>query len=279
MAIAPGYFSTLGVPVVAGRDFNDADRNTTLDPVIINRTLAEKYFPGQDPIGRHLQTGDPRPEAPTETVIGVVGDVKYSGLDSLSTPQAYKFYASGWADFCREMFVVVRTQGEPSTFAGELRAELAAIDHSLPLANLMTMRERMGESIGEQRFRTLLLGSFAGFALVLACVGLYAVVSYSVSQRTREIGIRIALGGRPREILALLIRQALALSCIGMVVGLIAALVLMRAMRTLLFDVTPGDPVSFGIALVLLAGVAVLASYIPARRATKIDPLAALRYE
>jgi putative ABC transport system permease protein len=205
--------------------------------------------------------------------------VKYSGLDSLSTPQAYKIYASGWADFCREMFVVVRTQGEPSTFAGELRAELASIDHSLPLANLMTMRERMGESVGEQRFRTLLLGSFAGFALVLACVGLYAVVSYSVSQRTREIGIRIALGGRPGEILALLIRQALMLSCVGMVVGLIAALVLTRAMRALLFDITPGDPVSFAIALVLLAGVAVLASYIPARRATKIDPLAALRYE
>ena len=163
--------------------------------------------------------------------------------------------------------------------AGELRTELASLDHSLPLANVMTMRERMGESVGEQRFRTLLLGSFAGFALVLACIGLYAVMSYSVSQRTREIAIRIALGGQPREILALVIRQALVLSFIGMVVGLIAALVLTRTMRALLFDVTPADPISFAISLGLLAGVAVLASYIPARRATKIDPLAALRYE
>ena len=279
MAIAPGYFSTLGVPILAGRDFKDADRSTALDPIIINQTLAKKYFPGQDPIGRHLQTGDPRPEAPTETIIGVVGDVKYSGLDAPATAQAYKLYASGWADLCREMFVVVRTQAEPGSVAGELRTELASLDHNLPLANLMTMRERMGESVGEQRFRTLLLGSFAGFALVLACIGLYAVMSYSVGQRTREIGIRIALGSRPREILSLVIRQALVLSCIGMVVGLIASVVLTRAMRALLFDVTPGDPISFVISLGLLAGVAVLASYIPARRATKIDPLVALRYE
>jgi putative ABC transport system permease protein len=279
MAIAPGYFSTLGVPILAGRDFNDADRSTALDPIIINRTLAEKYFSGQDPIGRHLQTGDPRPEVPRETIIGVVGDVKYSGLDAPPTPQAYKIYASGWADLCRKMFVVVRGQAEPGTVAGELRTELASLDHNLPLANVMTMRERMGESVGEQRFRTLLLGSFAGFALVLACLGLYAVMSYSVSQRTREIGIRIALGGRPREILALVIWQALVLSCIGLVVGLFAALALTRAMRALLFDVTPADPISFGISLGLLTGVAMLASYIPARRATKIDPLAALRYE
>jgi ABC-type antimicrobial peptide transport system permease subunit len=163
--------------------------------------------------------------------------------------------------------------------AGELRTELASLDHSLPLANVMTMRDRMGESVGEQRFRTVLLGSFAGFALVLACIGLYAVMSYSVSQRTREIGIRMALGSRPSEILTLVIRQALVLSCIGMVVGLISALILTRAMRALLFDVTPADPFSFAISLGILAGVATLASYIPARRATRIDPLVALRYE
>jgi putative ABC transport system permease protein len=208
-----------------------------------------------------------------------VGDVKYSGLDARPAPQAYKIYASGWAGFCRRMFVVVRTEAEPGTVAGGLRTELASLDHNLPLANLMSMRERMGDSVGEQRFRTLLLGSFAGFALVLACLGLYAVMSYSVGQRTREIGIRIALGGRPREILALVIRQALVLSAIGMVVGLIAALVLTRAMRALLFEVTPADPMSFAISLGLLAGVAALASYIPARRATRIDPLVALRYE
>src|SRR5678815_374219 len=177
------------------------------------------------------------------------------------------------------MYVVLRTDSDPATAISGLRNELATLDRNLPLADVSTMRERMGQSVGQQRFRTLLLGSFAGFALVLACIGLYAVMSYSVSQRTREIGIRIALGGRPREILILVIRQALVLSCIGMVVGLIAAIALTRAMRALLFEVTPLDPISFAISLGLLAGVAVLASYIPARRATKIDPVAALRYE
>jgi putative ABC transport system permease protein len=279
MAIAPGYFSTLGVPILAGRDFNEADRYSKLDPIIINRTLAEKYFPGQDPIGRRLQTGDPRPEPPSETIIGVVGDVKYSGLDAPPAPQAYKLCASSWAAVCRTMFVVVGTNVDPGTVAGALRNQLALLDHNLPLASVMTMRERLGESVGEQRFRTLLLGSFAGFALLLACIGLYAVMSYSVSQRTREIGIRMALGGRRREILGLVIRQALVLSCIGMGVGLAAALALTRAMRTLLFDVAPADPLSFAISLALLGTVAVLASYIPARRATKVDPMIALRYE
>ena len=279
MAVGPGYFSTLGVPILAGRDFNDADRNNKLDPIIINRTLAEKYFPGKDPIGRRLQTGDPRPGPPSETIVGVVGDVKYSGLDSPPTPQAYKLYASGWADLSRAMFVVIRTTAEPGTVAGALRNQLMSLDHNLPLANVMTMHERLGESVGEQRFRTVLLGSFAGFALLLACLGLYAVMSYTVSQRTREVGIRMALGGRPREILVLIIRQALMLACIGIAVGIVAALALTRAMRTLLFGVTPGDPISFTVSLVLLVAVALLASYVPARRATKIDPMIALRHE
>lgn len=280
MTIGPGYFSTLGIPILAGRDFNDADRTSALDPIIINRTLAEKYFQGKDPIGRRLQTGDPRPEPPSETIVGVVGDVKYSGLDAPPTPQAYKLYTNpGWSGFSRSMFVVIRTNADPGSVAGALRNQLALLDRNIPLTGVMTMRERMGESVGEQRFRTLLLGSFAGFALLLACVGLYAVMSYTVGQRTREIGIRMALGGRPREILALVIRQALVLTCVGMAVGMVAALVLTRALRTLLFDITPADPVSFVISLALLGTVAFLASYIPARRATKVDPLIALRYE
>ena len=280
MTIGPGYFSTLGVPILGGRDFNDADRTSALDPIIINRTLAEKYFPGRDPIGRHIQTGDPRPAPPKETIVGVVGDVKYSGLGAPPAPQAYKLYTTpGWTDFSRSMFVVVRTTAAPGAVADALRTQLALLDRSIPLASVMTMRERLGESVGEQRFRTVLLGSFAAFALLLACLGLYAVMSYTVGQRTREIGIRMALGGRPREILALVIRQALVLSFVGMVVGLIAAMALTRALRTLLFDITPADPMSFAIALALLGAVALLASYIPARRATKVDPLIALRYE
>ena len=280
MAIAPGYFSTLGVPILSGRDFNAADASSALDPIIINHTLASKYFPGQDPIGRHLQTGDPRSEPPSETIIAVVGDVKYSGLGAPPSPQAYKLYSSsGWAGFSRQMFVVVRTNGSTDSAAGILRSQLAQLDRNLPLASVMTMRERLGESVGEQRFRTLLLGSFAGFALLLACLGLYAVMSFYVVQRTREIGIRIALGGHRREILTLVVRQALAVCGIGIGAGVITALVLTRALRSLLFDVAPADPISFLVSLTLLTVVAMLASCIPAYRATKIDPLVALRYE
>ncbi|HTL44746.1 MAG TPA: ABC transporter permease, partial [Vicinamibacterales bacterium] len=224
MSISPGYFTTLGVPVVAGRDFNDADQASKQDPIIINRTLAEKYFPGQNPIGRHMQTGDPRPTPPDETIIGVVGDVKYSGLDSEAAPQAYKLYnAPGWTSFSRAMFVVVRSNGEPATVMAALRNELALLDRNLPLADVATMRERMGESVGQQRFRTVLLGSFAAFALLLACFGVYAVISYSVGQRQREIGIRMALGAERGDILRMVLRQALILCGIGMGAGLIAA--------------------------------------------------------
>jgi putative ABC transport system permease protein len=280
VSVGTGYFGTLGVPILSGRDFNDSDRTSTLQPIIINRALAQKSFPGQDPNGRHLQTGDPRPDPPTETIIGVVGDVKYSGLDAPPSPQAYKLYSTpGWTSFSRAMYLVVRTSAPPSTVSGGLRRELASLDPNIPLVDVMTMRERLGESVGEQRFRTLLLGSFAGFALLLACIGLYAVMSYSVGQRTREIGIRMALGSRPREILVLVIRQALTLSCIGIAAGIVAALILTRMMRTLLFGITPADPLSFIVSLVLLTAVALLASYIPARRATKVDPMVALRYE
>ncbi len=280
MSISPGYFSTLGVPLIAGRDFNDADRDDKLKPIIINRTLAERYFHGQDPIGRHLQTGDPHPDPPDETIIGVVGDVKYSGLDSAPIPQAYKVYSGpGWAPISYSMFVVVRTKGDDAGVIAGLRRQLVSMNPNVPLANAASMREMMGESVGEQRFRTLVLGSFAGFALLLACFGIYAVMSYSVGQRTRELGIRVALGASRAELLRLVLRQALILCCAGLAVGVVAAMALTRALRTLLFGVTPSDPNSFVATVGILLAVALLASYVPARRATKVDPMVALRYE
>lgn len=278
--VSPGYFTTLRVPIIMGRDFTEADRTSQQNPIIINRTLAERYFPGQNPIGRRLQTGEPRPEPPDETVIGVVGDVKYSGLDGQSVPQAYKLYsAKNWAGFSWGMYVVLRTEGDPSGVISGLRNELATLDRNLPLADVSTMRERMGESVGQQRFRTLLLGSFAGFALLLACFGVYALISYSVAQRQREIGIRMALGAARSDILRLVLQQSLYLCALGLGVGLIAAIALARTLRSLLFGVSPGDPVSFVLTVALIAGVAVIAGYIPARRATKVDLLETLRYE
>jgi putative ABC transport system permease protein len=280
MSVSPGYFSTLGVPLLAGRDFNDGDRNNKQSPIIINRTLAERYFPGKDPIGRHLQTGDPHPDPPNETIIGVVGDMKYSGLDSAPIPQAYKVYSDpGWASFSYSLFVVLRTKTDDAGVIAGLRRQLASMDPNVALAKPASMREMMGESVGEQRFRTLVLGSFAGFALLLACFGIYAVMSYSVGQRTRELGIRVALGATRGELLGLVLRQALTLCCAGLAVGVVAAIALTRALRSLLFGVTPSDPISFVATIGILLAVALLASYIPARRATRVDPIVALRYE
>jgi putative ABC transport system permease protein len=279
-SVSPGHFTTLGVPILMGRDFTEADSTSPLHPIVINRTLAERYFPGQNPIGRRLQTGDPRPEPPDETIIGVVGDVKYSGLDGESVPQAYKLYsAPGWTGLSWGMYVVLRTEGDPATVISGLRSELATLDRNLPLADVSTMSERMGQSVGQQRFRTLLLGSFAGFALLLACFGIYALISYSVTQRQREIGIRMALGAARGDILSLVLKQSLYLCALGLCIGLVAAIALTRTLRSLLFGVSPADPVSFLLTVVLIGGVALLAGYIPARRATKVDPLTALRYE
>jgi predicted permease len=278
--VSPGYFTALGVPIIMGRDFAEADGTSPLQPIVINRTLAERYFPGQNPIGRRLQTGEPRPEPPDETIIGVVGDVKYSGLDAEPVSQAYKLYSTnGWSDFSRGMYVVLRTDSDPATAISGLRNELATLDRNLPLADVSTMRERMGQSVGQQRFRTLLLGSFAGFALLLACFGVYALISYSVAQRQREIGIRMALGAARGDILRLVLRQCLLLCALGLGVGLIAATALTRTLRSLLFGISPGDPVSFFSTVVLIGAVALFAGYIPARRAARVDPLQALRYE
>jgi putative ABC transport system permease protein len=248
--------------------------------LIINKSMADRYFPGQNLVGKRLQTGEPDPKSPWETIIGVVGDVKYSGLDSAPTPQLYVPYSEqGWASFSRGMFVIVRTKGDPLSVAPAVRSQLAALDRNLPLAHVVTMEQRVGTSLDQQRFRTLVLGAFAGLALLLASFGIYAVIAYFVEQRTREIGVRVALGATRADIVKLVIRQALTMSALGVAFGIAGALMLTRAIRSLLFAVSPSDPLSFAATIVLLIAVAMLASYVPAIRATKVDPLVALRYE
>lgn len=280
MTVSGNYFQTLGIPIIAGRTFGGSDGTAGHEVLIINRSMADRYFPGQNPVGKRLQTGEPDPKSPWETIIGVVGDVKYSGLDSAPTPQLYVPYREhGWADFSRGMFVIARTKGDPLNMVSAVRVQLAALDRNLPLANVVTMEQRVGTSLDQQRFRTLVLSAFAGLALLLASFGIYAVIAYFVEQRTREIGIRVALGATRGDILKLVVQQALTMSALGVLFGVAGALMLTRAIRSLLFAVSPSDPLSFTAMIILLIAVAILASYVPAIRATKVDPLVALRYE
>jgi putative ABC transport system permease protein len=280
MTVSSNYFQTLHVPILAGRTFNDSDRTSGRSVLIINKSMAERYFPGVDPIGKRLQTGDPDPTSPWETIIGVVGDVKYSGLDSGPTPQLYVPYSrQGWASFSEQMYLIVRAKGDPLSVVPAIRTQLAALDRNVPLARVVTMEQQMGTSLDQQRFRTLVLGAFAGLALLLASFGIYAVIAYFVEQRTREIGIRVALGATRGDIVRLVIRQALTMSAIGVAFGVAGALILTRALKSLLFSVSPTDPISFAATIALLMGIAVLASYVPALRAMKVDPMVALRYE
>jgi len=300
MTVSSSYFGTLGVPLLAGRLFNDADlvpahpavvstvpgrervpdRAPAREVIIINKSMADLYFRGQDPVGKRLQTGDPDPRSPWETIIGVVGDVKYSGLESAPTPQLYVPYSrEGWTSFSRQMYVIVRTKGDPLSMVPTVRAQLAALDRNLPLARIVTMEQQLGISLQQQRFRTIILGAFAGLAILLAGLGIYAVIAYFVEQRTREIGIRVALGATRGDIVKLVIRQALTMSALGVSFGLVGALMLTRTMRSLLFAVSPSDPLSFATTVALLIGVALLASYLPAIRAAKVNPVVALRYE
>lgn len=276
--ISPDYFRALGVPLLRGRFFTDADRITPV--LIINQTMARQYFPNQDPIGKRIQTGDPDPKASWETVVGVVGDVKYSGLDADPSPTLYVPYTEkDWTAWTRSMSVVVRTSTTPASVVSGLRQELGRLDKDLPLSQVHTMNELIDQSVVPQRFRTWLLGAFSVLALLLAAVGIYAVISQMVGQRTREIGVRMALGATRKEILGLILRQASQLALIGIAIGVVGALLLTRIMRSLLFSVSTTDPMSFAIMCALLAFIALLAGYIPATRATRVDPIVALRYE
>jgi len=273
------YFNTMKIPLLAGRDFTAQDGLKSPPVVIINQSLAKTYFPNQEPIGKRLELpfGDGTGTTKFQ-IIGVVRDVKHrTELGSEYSPELYLPYAQ--LPFLGQMSLVARTQGEPGSLAKAIQNEVAALDHEIVLSDVKTMEQYLSNAVAQPRFSALLFGLFALLALLLAAIGLYSVMAYAVSQRTREVGIRMALGAQTASVFRLMIAQGLKLTLLGVGVGLAGAFALTRLMKTLLFGVKATDPVTFAVIALLLTLVALLACYLPARRATKVDPMIALRSE
>ena len=275
--VSPGYFETMSIPLLAGRALSDHDTEKSPSVAVISETMAHRYWPGEDAIGKRFSVGRVTSDADWIQVVGVVKDVRQFELTREPRPQMYLAY--GQADFFWPEDLVVKTDVDPASMAATVRKAVWDVDKDQPVSNIRTMDDILADSIARQRFSMLLLGVFAGVALLLAAVGIYGVMSYSVAQRTHEIGIRMALGAQTSAVLKLAVGYGLKLVIIGVLIGLVAAFALTRLMSTLLFGVTATDPATFALISLLLISVAAIASYIPARRATKVDPLIALRYE
>jgi predicted permease len=272
------YFNTMSIPLVAGRGFKDADKEGAQGVVIVNETLARRFFPGRDPaqgaLGRRISFQSDA--GPWLEVVGVARDGKYWTIGE--APQLF-VYSPLAQSYSSTATLVVRAEGDPRSLANSIRAEVSKIDPALPLFDVKTMEEHMGVSLFPARVAATLLGGFGLLALLLAAMGVYGVVSYSVAQRTREIGIRLALGARARDVLRLVAGRGMALVAAGLIAGLASALVLTRFMEGVLYGVSATDTLTFTLVVLLLAAVALLACLVPARRATKVDPMVALRHE
>ncbi|HEY7183291.1 MAG TPA: ABC transporter permease [Blastocatellia bacterium] len=275
-AVTPRYFHTMGIPLLAGRDFTEQDRGAfwlgeSPWTLIVNETFARRCWPNENPIGKRFRFGD----NPFGTVIGVVGDVRYLSLEREARPAFYVSY--GHFSF-PALTIVVRASAPPEAMTAALRAQVYGLDNDLPVYNIRPMEQIVSNAAGQPRFQTLLLGLFGAAALLLAAIGIYGVMAYAVTQRTREIGVRMALGARTRDVLRHVLWQGMKLVLTGATLGLAGAFVAARALKSMLFGVSPADPLTFAAVTVFLALVAIAACWIPARRATKVDPLVALRH-
>jgi putative ABC transport system permease protein len=274
VATTPDYFRTMGIRVIAGRTFTDRDRPPAPTSAIINTALARRYFSGTDPLGKRIRFDEDNDD--WMTIVGIVADSRNMGLDEAPAPQLFLPMHVFSLPF---MNVVARSPGGVAGVASAVRAEVRALDPELPIDSVRPLNDIVHESVAEPRFRTLLLAGFAGTALLLAAIGVYGLISYSVAQRTREIGIRVALGASAGQVVGPIVREGMLLALTGVVLGAIGALAATRMIESLLFGVAPTDPVTFVAVSVLLLLVALSASYIPSRRALRIDPLTALRSE
>jgi len=274
--VSANYLEAMGIRLLRGRWFNSADVATSSPVTIINDALARRIWPGEDPLGKRLKRGLPENDTPWLEVVGVVADVKVYGFELITPMQTYVPLAqlpppSFW--------LTVRTAGDPLQSVAAVERAIHSIDKDLPVFAIRSMDQLLGSSRAQRLLTLVLLVSFAALALLLAAVGIYGVISYSVKQRTRELGIRMALGAQRGDVLKLILTQGLKLTIIGVVIGLGAAFALTRWMESLLFGVRPTDPLTFAAIVIVLLSVALLACWLPARRATKVDPLVALRSE
>lgn len=274
-----GYFRAMGIPLIKGRDFDDRDKHGSTPVIIITETFARQHFPNEEPLGKRIHPGISSFEGEESTmreIVGVVGDVRNRGLNT--EPRAAYYVPQTQVPFS-QMVGVVKTTSEPRTFIPGVTKEVAAMDQDIPVFGVKSMEEYLSSSVAAPRFSTTLLSIFAAVALVLTIVGLYGVMSYSVAQRTNEIGIRLALGAQTRDVLLMIVKQGSLLIGLGLVIGLTGAFAATRVIESLLFGVTAKDPFTFAAVAVMLAAVALMACYVPAWRATKVDPMEALRCE
>ena len=274
--VSPNYFEAMGIPLRKGRGFTESDNANAPAATIINETAARKFWPNEEPLGKRFKRGSVDSQNPWLTVVGVIGAVSHSSLQVASQPEVYLPFQQNPG---LNLTLVARTSSDPKAFAGAVRREVSAMDNDLPVSNIKFMDEIVGKSVAQPRVYALLLGIFAGLALILAAIGIYGVISYSVTQRTHEIGIRMALGAQTRDVLALIIKQGMALALVGIFLGLLVSLALTRVLASQLYGVSSTDPVTYSAISLLLMFVALIACYIPAQRATKVDPMIAVRYE
>jgi putative ABC transport system permease protein len=275
--VTPGFFQLMRTPLLRGREFEESDIVANAPKVvIINKALAQRYFPNDDPVGKNLKIFAPDSTTPIERIVGVVGDEKDKALSDAAAPMLYFPYTQmpWWT-----MTLVLRTKGDPAALAGALREQIHEMDSALPVDNLQSMSSAISDTEGDARFRSLLLGLFGILALVLASVGIYSVLAYVVAQRTHEIGIRVALGAQSGDVLRLVLVQGMRAVLIGAAIGIVGALALSRLLSEFLYGVGDKDPLTFVAVAILLSLVALVACYVPARRAMKVDPMVALRYE